>query len=173
MNDSDGHDYDYIDEDTIRGRARRGSNKNALKSAKGFAPAAPKSPSKCPSKSPNKSPTKGLPKAAIPRSQPTVVTDKSDWEMKLKISRKQQKQARGDNYTFEPAKTDSDEADPPKTGRATKSATPKTLKLASALGDGGAVAEEAAAADPQVGDATSKKESVEPSSAWDDEKPWG
>lgn len=165
MNDPDAQDYDYIDEEDIRARAKRGNNKAVLKNIKGFVDATPAATRKFPSKSP----AKNAQKATTPRSQQMIVIDKSDWETKLKISRRQQKQTNGDNYTLEPVKVDGHEED-------VKSATPRTSKFAFTLGDDAGSDETGKTALVEarlnVEDA-STKDGVKARNAWDDENPWG
>ncbi|KAF2159040.1 hypothetical protein M409DRAFT_30458 [Zasmidium cellare ATCC 36951] len=166
----DDDDYgDYMDEDHIRGRAKRGNNKAALKTAKGLAAAATpaanrKSPSKSPSKSPTKSPTKDTQKAATPRSVNKMGTDKSDWKMKLQLSTNQQNIT--DSYTLEPTKFD-----PYKTS---KSASPKTSKITAGAGKegGGQGIGTRMPAQQKAEDIPPKKENAKVLSVWDDNDPW-
>lgn len=152
------NDYDYIDEDNIGGGVKRGGNKAALKNTKGFADATQATMRK----SPPKSPSTVARKVALSRSQQTMVADKFDWETKLKISRKQQKQT---NYTFEPVKADDHK-------ETVKSATPKTGKFS---GPDVGRKERAGRVDARanIEDASPKEESVKAWNAWDDENPWG
>ncbi|KAK4500519.1 hypothetical protein PRZ48_008708 [Zasmidium cellare] len=137
--------YDgFVDEDQIRGRAKRGNNKTALKNAKGLAGATNTMPA-----TPRKSPTKDAQKAATPRSIIKTGADKSDWETKFQVSTGQNIPG---EYTYGNA------------NKAPKAASPKAFKVekqAMVEGDGAKVEE-----------TPTKKENGKPWSAWDDKDPW-